>query len=193
MAILTFWTWNKHKLDEVRAILNTNINWYNKEDLAIIQENWWEIPEIQSMNIEAIVKAKALAIYRILQRPVIVEDTWLFIDCMIWFPGPFVKYIVDWPWLWVIIKTMEWVENRVAKAITWVCVYNWNEYITWMWELIWTIPLMPRWDKFWWSNIFEPNWVWKTFWEMTDEEKNQISMRKIALLDFMEKLKAKQS
>lgn len=187
--MLTLWTTNVHKLSEIRAISWVEFQWYSKEDLDIIKENWWEIPEIQSMDIIKIVKAKALAIYRILQRPVIVEDSWLFIDCMDWFPWPFVKYIVDWPGLWVIIKTMEWIENRVARAITWVAMFDGEEYITWYWELSWNITEMPRWDKFWWSNIFEPDWTWKTFWEMTEDEKNKISMRKLAILDFMNNLK----
>jgi inosine/xanthosine triphosphate pyrophosphatase family protein len=84
---------------------------------------------------------------------------------------------------------MRWVSDRTAKAITGVCMYTWDKYIIWYWELDWFIPDAPRWNKFWWSNAFEPIWKSKTFWEMTEYEKNQISMRKLALEDFERNLK----
>lgn len=189
MRKLTFWTSNPHKLEEANSILSwVNIQWYTPLDLEKIKRAWW-IEEIQSMDVLKIVERKARDVYAILKRPVIVEDTWLFIDELKWFPGPFVKYIVDWPGLDVIFRMMNWVGNRVARAITGVSMYNWDRCITGIWELVWIIPDKPRWDKFWWSNAFEPIWTNKTFWEMTEIEKNEISMRKIALLDFMKKIK----
>lgn len=50
------------------------------------------------------------------------------------------------------------------------------------------MPESPRGDKFGWSNAFEPIGTGKTFGEMTENEKNAMSMRRIALLDFMENL-----
>ena len=192
MNNLTFWTTNPHKLKEARAILWVELKWYTNLDLIKIDKAYgWDIPEIQSMDVLEIVRRKAKDVWGILGRPVIVEDTWLFINSLKWFPGPFVKYIVDdsWPWLDVIFKMMRWVSDRTAKAITGVCMYTWDKYITGYWELDWYIPETPRWNKFWWSNAFEQIWNSKTFWEMTEYEKNQISMRKLALEDFERNLR----
>ena len=186
MEELTFWTGNSHKLDEVRCITWVEFKWYSAEESAKIEA---ELHEIQSMNIVEIVMKKAEDAYRIVWRPIIVEDTWLFIEALNWFPWPLVKYVVDWPWLEAIFKMMQWFENRFARAITWVCMFDWIKHVLWYWVLEWIITETPRWDKFWYSNAFEPKWTWKTFWEMTEDEKNQISMRKIAFLDFMEKLR----
>lgn len=185
MEDLTFWTGNLHKLSEASAILWIELKWYTPEDLAKIQaECGWDIPEIQSMNILKIVKAKAKEAYNILKRPILVEDSGLYIEALNWFPGPLIKYVIEWPGLDAIFKMMDSISNRTAQAITWVCMYDWTEYITGYWVLDWIITETPRWDKFWYSNAFEPVWTGKTFWEMTEDEKNQISMRKIAFLNF---------
>lgn len=141
------------------------------------------------MNILDIVRRKAKDVYDILWRPVIVEDTWLFIDALVWYPWPFVKHIIEWLWIWTLVKTMDWIDNRVAKAITWIAMFDWTRYVDWLWELPWIMPESPRWDKFWWSNIFQPEWSDLTFWEMTEEQKNEISMRKLALDSFTKNYK----
>lgn len=185
MNSITFGTSNLKKLSEASGILWLELKWYTQEDLNKIQEACgWDIKEIQSMDVIEIVKEKAKEAYSVLGRPIIVEDTWLYIETLKWFPGPLIKYVIEWPGLNAIFKMMDWVENRNAKAITWVCMYNWKDYIIWHWVLDWIITETPRWDKFWYSNGFEPLWNGKTFWEMTEQEKNEISMRKIAFLDF---------
>lgn len=190
MKNLTFWTSNPHKLAETRGILWFEIKWYTPEDLEKIKAACsWDLKEIQSMDIIEIVKRKSKDVFDILGRPVIVEDTGYFIDSLGWFPWPFVKYIVDGPaWIETLFKMMEWNNNRTVRAITWVSMYDWEKYTVWYWELEWRIPEKPRGDKFWWSNAFEVKWLNKTFWEITEEEKNHISMRKIALLDFIKNL-----
>lgn len=136
MEDLTFWTGNKHKLSEASAILWIELKWYTQEDLDKIRETCgWDIPEIQSMDILKIIKAKAKEAYNILKRPIIVEDSGLFINALNWHPGPFIKYVLEWPGLDAIFKMMQWFKNRSAQAITWVCMYDWNNYIIWYWEL----------------------------------------------------------
>ncbi len=190
---IVFWTTNEHKIKEVSNILWFELNWYTKEDKELIDNltNWKWIPEIQSMDLEEVVKTKAKEAFKILNKPVLVEDTWYFLEALKWFPWPLVKYIVDeeWPWINLLFKMMENEENRTIYAKTWFAVYDWTNYYTWFWELKWNIPLSPRWNKFGWSNAFEIPELNKTFWEITDEEKNQISMRKIALENFLENIK----
>ncbi|EKE27475.1 MAG: hypothetical protein ACD_3C00202G0001 [uncultured bacterium (gcode 4)] len=190
MQNLTFWTGNPHKLSEASAILWIELKWYAPEDLEKIKNSCnWDLTEIQSMDVIEIIKRKAKDAYEILWRPIMIEDTGLFIEALNGFPWPLVKYVIDWPWLEAIFKMMAWFKNRSAEAITGVCMYDWDEYTIWYWCLKWNIVEVPRWDKFWYSNAFEPVWSEKTFWEMTEDEKNLISMRRIAFLDFVSKLK----
>ena len=190
---IIFWTTNNHKIKEASSILWFDLKWYWQRDLDLIESktNWKWVPEIQSMSIKEVVEAKAKAIYDILSFPVLVEDTWYFIEELKWFPGPFVKYIVDenWPWINLLFKMMEWVENRNIFAQTGFSIYDWENYYTWIGTLKWKIPLKPRWNQYWWSNAFEVDWLWLTFWEITPEHKNQISMRMLALKDFLQKIK----
>ncbi len=51
-----------------------------------------DLPEIQSFNLEEIVRAKAEAAYQQLQSPVLVDDVAMDISVLKGFPGPFVKF-----------------------------------------------------------------------------------------------------
>lgn len=187
---ITFWTTNKHKLSEASSILWTELKGYSKEDLETISEYYgWDIREIQSMDIMEVVKFKAKEAYLALKRPIMVEDTGLYIDALNSFPWPLVKYVIEWPWLEAIFKMMEWKEDRNAKTITWVAMFDWTDFVIWYWELEGMITEFPRWDKFWYSNWFQPKWSDKTFWEMEEEEKNTLSMRKLAFDDFKSNLR----
>lgn len=47
------------------------------------------------MDITLIVEDKARRAFETVGRPVIVEDTGLFIDALGGFPGPFVKHVLE--------------------------------------------------------------------------------------------------
>ncbi len=191
MENITFWTTNRNKLKEVSWILWKEISWYTESDLQKIKNlPDSDVPEIQSRDIKTIAELKAKAVHSLLWRLVIVEDTWFFINAYNGFPWAFIKYtITDIGNKWI-LKLMEWVSNRTAKAITAVSLYNWNDYITGYWEVEWIITNTERkwqWKVFWYDSIFQPNCSNKTYAEMSDEEKNSISMRKIALENFLKK------
>ncbi len=191
---IIFWTTNNHKIEEASSILWMKIRPYSTDDLNLINKhtNWRWIPEIQSMSIQEVVEAKAKSVYEILKKPILVEDTWFYAKWLNWYPGPFIKYLLDeetWPWLNGLFKMMDWVINREVDAITGFSIYDWENYYTWIGTLKWKIPLEPRWNQYWWSNAFEVDWLWLTFWEITPEHKNQISMRMLALKDFLQKIK----
>ena len=54
----------------------------------------FESIEIQSNSLDEIAKQKARDAYRQIGRPLIVEDTGLFIDSLRGFPGPYSSYIL---------------------------------------------------------------------------------------------------
>ncbi len=55
-----------------------------------------DIHEIQSESIEEISKDKALKAFKILKKPLMVNDSGWFFLGLNGFPGPFMKYINDW-------------------------------------------------------------------------------------------------
>ncbi len=82
MNKLHFVTSNKNKARDAQEILGF--------PLEIVQ---LELLEIQSMDLEVIVMHKADEAFKILKKPLIVDDVGLFIDAWNGFPGPFVKFI----------------------------------------------------------------------------------------------------
>lgn len=55
----------------------------------------FESIEIQSKNLDEIAQQKARDAYRKISRPLIVEDTGLFIDSLHGFPGPYSSYVLE--------------------------------------------------------------------------------------------------
>lgn len=82
MSALTFVTGNPNKALEVGMILGMS----DLESRAI------DAPEIQSFSLEEIVKAKAEFAQKECGSPVVVEDVSLDIEALGGFPGPFVKF-----------------------------------------------------------------------------------------------------
>ncbi|MGH3851582.1 MAG: non-canonical purine NTP pyrophosphatase, partial [Pseudonocardiaceae bacterium] len=53
-----------------------------------------DLDEIQSDSVTSVALHKAQQAFRILHRPVIIEDSGFYIDELDGFPGPFVKYVI---------------------------------------------------------------------------------------------------
>ena len=81
MKNLTLVTGNPNKAREVAMILG-----YDIATRAI------DLPEIQSFNLEEIVREKAAAAYAIVGSPVLVEDVSFSLAALNGFPGPFIKF-----------------------------------------------------------------------------------------------------
>lgn len=115
----------------------------------------------------------------------IVEDTSLYFDCLGGLPGPLIKWFlatVGNEGLWNIAEKME---NRKAEART-IIGHADKERVLYFEGVVKGNIVSPRGTLgFGWDVIFQPEGHEKTFAEMAKEEKNAISMRRIAF----EKLK----
>lgn len=170
MKTIKFATSNKNKLYEASKIL-----WINIEQLDI------ELDEIQAINIEDVIKHKAIQAFNQSWEIVLIEDTWLGFIWWNWLPWALIKWFMTSVWNEWILKMMEKFETRDAVAICYVAMYDGEKLYFEKWEIFWTISNQIRWKNwFWWDSIFIPNWHDKTFSEMTEIEKNNISHRKIA-------------
>lgn len=77
-------TGNHYKLLEAERILG-----YRPQSAAI------DLPEIQSLDLREVLEAKADEAWRLLQRPLVVEETGLELAAMNGFPGPLVKWMLE--------------------------------------------------------------------------------------------------
>ena len=77
-----------------------------------------DCPEFRHADVGEIARGKAEFAYRALVRPLIVDDTGLFIDALGGFPGPCAAYVHDTIGNAGILKLMEGVEDRSAHFET---------------------------------------------------------------------------
>lgn len=170
-----FITSNENKVKEAEAILGRKLS-----KIAL------EIDEIQEIEVEKVVKDKARKAYLKTKNPVLVEDTAFYLEAWNGFPGALIKWLLKTVGNKGICKLMEKEKNRNVTAKTCFCLCDGKKFNIFTGELKGKIPAKPKGETgFGWDPIFIPQGYKKSFAEMSREEKNQISMRKLAL----EKLK----
>lgn len=177
-----FITGNKNKFDEASKIIR-DITW---KDIDLV--------EIQSLDPEEIIKAKLDEAKKHISENIIVEDGGLYIDSLNGLPGPLIKWFMkslDNEGLYKLVASLK---NKHAEAKVMIGVTFGEKKIKFFEGSIQGQIVSPRGENgFGWDKIFEPKGFDKTFAEMTTEEKNEISMRKIAFIKFAEYLKNEKS
>ncbi|MDO5844486.1 MAG: XTP/dITP diphosphatase [Methanocorpusculum sp.] len=174
--MITVVTGNKNKAAEVAAFFN------GVEEVAHIS---FETIEPQSDSVSEVAEEKARQAYSALKRPLIVDDTGLFIEALKGFPGVYAAYVLDTVGNSGILKLMENVseENRKAYFMTSIAFADEDGIHTFEGRVDGTIACKPRGDLgFGYDPIFEVSG--KTLAEMDMSEKNSISHRARALMIF---------
>jgi inosine triphosphate pyrophosphatase len=166
-----FVTGNKDKLREARSM------WSEIEGIEI------DLDEIQEMDGKKIIEAKLKeAIKQKPGIPLIVEDQSLMIDGMNGLPGPFIKWFVKSMSLEGMAKLAESMGNKSCEARTIIGYADKLGVINYFEATIKGKIVSPRGSIGWgWDYIFQPDGYDKTFAEMTMEEKNELSMRRMAI------------
>jgi XTP/dITP diphosphohydrolase len=173
---IRFITKNKYKIKEITSLLeNTGVSIIAAE---------YSIDEIQTENVEALIRDKLLKAFNLVGRPVFVEHTGLYIESLNGFPGGLTQIFWDKLQADNFSKLLGVGENTklIAKTIIGYCdsmkihIFEGEVY-----GKISPVPKGPR--DFQWDCIFIPDGENKTFAEM-GEMKNEISMRKKAFDKF---------
>ncbi len=148
-----------------------------------------DLPEIQEMDPQAIIKAKLQAAFEHHQGPFMVEDTSLSCEGLGGLPGPLIKWFLKALGPSGTAKLA--LQSGNTQAVARTCVgYAQNPTDIHFFEgtIAGTI-VAPRGEfGFGWDSIFLPDGFTKTFGEMTRDQKQEISMRAIAvgaLKDFL--------
>ena len=138
-----------------------------------------DVEEIQSLDAEKVIKAKAIEAYRILKRPVLIEDTSLIITCLNRLPGTFIKWFLEELGQEGLCRLADADPERRAIASCIFAYYDGKDF-----ELIrgsnkGTIALRPQGTSgFGWNVIFIPEGCSITLGEM-DETKFEAEYLKI--------------
>lgn len=167
---------NENKIREVRTILcgvkSIEIKGYSEK-----------IDEIQSVDIEKIVRDKALKAFKKIGRPVLVDHTGLIIPCFGSFPGGLTQIF------WDSLKAdsfCEFFRHKEIFAISLFAYCDGKRIHIFRGEIAGTVSETPKGNReFQWDCIFVPNGYNLTFAEMGGQKKNSISMRKKALDSFL--------
>lgn len=178
MQKIYFSTSNQNKIREARQILNIDI-----EPLNI------EVPEIQTLDPIKCVEEKAKRAFEISRKPLLVEDTSLFFLAWNGLPGVFIDYFMKSIDNDGLLRLLEGERNRAAYAQTSLCYFDGKKKVTVFGKVEGLISKSELGSNgFGWDSIFIPKGKKKTFAQMTDGEKNRISMRKNALEKLRRKL-----
>ncbi len=141
-----------------------------------------DLVEIQSLDLSAIIEYKAKEAYKHVLSPVLVEDTSLRFFALGKLPGPFIKWFLAELGPSGLCRLLDSSSERSALAEVQFGLYDGQSLQTYTGVREGSISLMPRGSNgFGWDSIFIPSGYHKTWAEMTDEESQETSMRRIAL------------
>ncbi|AKM82600.1 TPA: non-canonical purine NTP pyrophosphatase [Candidatus Berkelbacteria bacterium] len=179
--MIYFITGNENKFREAKAIL------------PVIERLDLDLIEIQEIDPLKIIKAKMEEAFKHHSGEFIIEDGYLDVKSLGGLPGPFAKWFIKLlgkDGIWEIVKNSS---DKSAEVSVIIGYAKNKDEISFLEGSIKGKMVAPRGENgFGWDSIFQPYGYDKTFAEMTTEEKNSISMRKIAfekLKDYLQKNK----
>ena len=175
--MITFITGNEHKVIEARGI-------FENFGFDIDHENPG-YPEIQG-SIEEVAAYGARYVADLLGKPVIVDDTGLFIRALNGFPGTYSSYVQDTLTNKGILKLMEDEQDRYAEFRSCIGYYEPNcEPKTFLGTVAGEILSEEKGDHgFAYDPLFYVKEYDKTFGELTTDEKNECSHRRKSMEKF---------
>lgn len=180
--IITFVTGNKKKLEEVRAILGTDIP-FELQSVKI------DLPELQGEPID-ISKEKCRLAAAALDGPVIVEDTSLCFNALNGLPGPYIKWFLEKTGHEGLNNLLAAYQDKTAYA---QCIFAFaadknSEPIVFVGQTPGRIVPARGPSDFGWDPVFQPEGYEETYAEMKKEIKNKISHRYRSLEKFRDYL-----
>jgi XTP/dITP diphosphohydrolase len=169
---LRFLSGNRQKIAEATAILSAA-----GFDVIAVEKR---LDEIQSGDVELLVRDKCIRGFRLIGRPVFIEHTGLYIEALNGFPGGLTQIFWDTLGAERVAQLFARQDDGRAIARTRIgycdgrCVHQFEG------EVSGRLAAEPRGDTSQWDCVFIPDGSDQTFAEM-GERKNEVSMRRKAL------------
>jgi non-canonical purine NTP pyrophosphatase (RdgB/HAM1 family) len=179
---LVFVTSNLGKLREAESVLGCKLN-----------HRALEIEEMQSLDLEEVVRRKAATAHRRLGVPVLVEDTSLELAGLEGFPGPLVRWMLASVGPAGICRIAHSFDDPRATVRCVACASDGNEEVIGHGLVHGSIAPRVRGRRgFGWDSTFIPDdGDGRTYAEMEEAEKNTISHRRRAFEALREALKTR--
>ncbi len=150
-----------------------------------------DLIEIQSLDLPTILEYKAKEAYTHVLSPVLVEDTSLRFGPLGKLPGPLIKWFLTELGTSGLCRLLDGYSDRSALAEVQFGLYDGQSFQAFAGAQEGSIAPAPRGNNgFGWDAIFIPAGYQKTWAEMTAEEAQATSMRRIALKKLEAALKA---
>lgn len=162
-------TSNKGKLKEINEILGTN------HKVSTI-----DIPEIQSLDLDEVITAKAKTAYQKIKKPVLVTDVSLEIEGLGGLPGPFVKFFLK---TLGEEKTAQLVKgSKITKVTDAIAIHDGKTLKIFKGTVFGKVVTKAKGKNgFGFDFVFVPKGYNKTYSQMPKSLKNKISHRAFAL------------
>ena len=172
-------TQNEHKILELTPLFEEYDVPFETTDLS----KW----EVRSFSVGNVALEAAKFAYGKLKRPVVVDDTGLYIESLNGFPGPTASYVLESIGIEGVLKLMDSVEDRDAHFDTAVGFANgwvFRYFIGTVYGNIATEPAGK--GGFGYDPIFIPEGETRTYAQLSTQEKVKISHRTEAFRKFLE-------
>lgn len=167
---------NRHKVDEVQQM-------FSSAEVEIIAARH-SINEIQTEDVNLLVRDKLLKAFAIVGRPVFVEHTGLYVEYLNHFPGGLTQIFWDKLQADKFCELFGQGSGRALLAKTVIAYCDSMKIHLFEGQVKGTISAEPRGSRdFQWDCVFVPEGGTETYAEM-GLRKNEISMRKIAFDQF---------
>jgi inosine triphosphate pyrophosphatase len=163
-------TGNKGKFEEAKRIIS------NFEQLEA------DLPEIQEIDPKAIISEKLKEAQKNRTGAFVVDDVSLSLECLGGLPGPLIKWFLKTLGNEGLAEITKRFENPKVKVVAMIGYADDSGEIQFFEGVVEGKIVEPRGSLgFGWDPIFLPEGQEKTYGEMTVDEKNEISHRRLAL------------
>lgn len=172
---IIFVTSNEGKFQSLAEVFPT-------EKYTLIQKSV-AVPELQGNTAMDVSAEKAREAFKIVKKPLIIQDSAFHINALKGFPGPYIKYIQETIGLEGLLKLMEGVEDRSCyfeQAVTYIDettikTFVGDRYLGNLATRIATTEAKRAWGLIW--KLFVPEAYDKTLSEMSEEDFNKFQHR----------------
>ena len=175
---ITLVTGNPNKLKELKVLAPKDMEFEAREI---------DLPEIQSLDLRAIVEDKVKKAYAIVKSPVIVEDVSAGLDDLADLPGPFYKFLRERLGDIILVKLAAIASDKVTIRCL-AAYYDGQQMLFGEGVLVGKV-VEPRGENgFGFDPVVVPTGGDRTMAQMQPEEKNKISHRSQAFKKLLEQL-----
>lgn len=148
-----------------------------------------DLPEIQSLDLDEVLRHKGGEALRLARGPVIVEETGLELEALNGFPGPLVRWMLEAVGPDGIARIVGHEASQRARAICALLYTDGERQVLARGATAGRLVLPPRGEGgFGWDPVFQPDGSGRTYGEMAPGEKDAVSHRGRAWRAFAEAL-----